>query len=91
MRLRTPPLIAPGSNASISSTVSTSGPYSGVRVVGNFSTISVQRGDVIRVIGVVSDPFGKTQVSFNDNVERIGAAPCRCPLCPSFQNNGKGC
>jgi predicted extracellular nuclease len=48
------------------------GPYSGVRVVGNFSSVNAQRGDIIRVIGVVNDPFGKTQVSFNDNVELIG-------------------
>jgi hypothetical protein len=56
------------------------GPYSGVRVVGNFSSVNAQRGDIIRVIGVVSDPFGKTQVSFNDNVELLGATAVPQPV-----------
>jgi hypothetical protein len=56
------------------------GPYSGVRVVGNFSALNVQRGDIIRVIGVVTDPFGMTQVSFNDNVELIGTASVPAPI-----------
>ncbi|MEN1728675.1 MAG: hypothetical protein AAGJ52_09565 [Pseudomonadota bacterium] len=55
------------------------GPYSGVRLVGNFSSVNAQRGDIIRVIGVVSDPFGNTQVSFNSNIERLGTAPVPAP------------
>lgn len=56
------------------------GPFSGVRLVGNFSSVNAQRGDVIRVIGVVSDPFGKTQVSFDSNIELIGTAPVPAPV-----------
>lgn len=56
------------------------GPYSGIRLVGNFSSVNAQRGDVIRVIGIVSDPFGMTQVSFNSNIELIGTAPVPAPV-----------
>jgi len=56
------------------------GPYSGVRVVGDFSSVNAQRGDVIRVIGLVQDPFGMTQVSFNSNVELIGTTTVPSPV-----------
>ena len=56
------------------------GPYSGVRVVGDFSSVNAQRGDIIRVIGVVSDPFGMTQVSFNSAVEFIETATVPAPV-----------
>ncbi len=56
------------------------GPYSGVRVVGDFSSVNVQRGDIIRVIGVVSDPFGMTQVSFDSNVEFVETAAVQTPV-----------
>ncbi|MEN1727531.1 MAG: hypothetical protein AAGJ52_03735 [Pseudomonadota bacterium] len=50
------------------------GPYSGLRVIGNFSSANPQRGDEIRVIGVVTDPFGLTQLSFNEQIEFIQTA-----------------
>ncbi len=56
------------------------GPYSGVRVVGNFSSVNAQRGDIIRVIGEVNEPFGLTQVSFNDNVELLGTTSDPLPV-----------
>ena len=56
------------------------GPYSGVRVVGDFSSVNMQRGDIIRVIGVVNDPFGMTQVSFNSAVEFVETATVPAPV-----------
>lgn len=56
------------------------GPYSGVRVVGNFSSVNARRGDIIRVIGVVNDPFGMTQVSFDSNVEFVETASVPAPV-----------
>jgi hypothetical protein len=56
------------------------GPYSGVRVVGDFSSVNAQRGDVIRVIGLVQDPFGLTQVSFGSNVEFVEASSVPAPV-----------
>ena len=57
---------------------SAGGPYSGVRLVGDFSAANPQRGDEIRVIGEVSDPFGLTQISFG-SVELIQSASIPAP------------
>ncbi|MEE4639125.1 MAG: hypothetical protein V2J42_10350, partial [Wenzhouxiangella sp.] len=57
---------------------SAGGPYSGVRLVGDFSAANPQRGDEIRVIGEVTDPFGLTQVSFS-SIELIQSTSIPAP------------
>ncbi len=54
------------------------GPYSGVRLVGDFSAANPQRGDEIRVIGEVSEPFNLTQISFS-SVELIQSTTLPAP------------
>ena len=60
---------------------SAGGPYSGVRLVGDFSAASPQRGDEIRVIGEISEPFNLTQISISavELIQSVGM-PAAEPL-----------
>jgi len=60
---------------------SAGGPYSGIRLTGDFSALSLERGDEIRVFGEVTEPFGQTEMAVS-SVEFIqtAAVPAAEPL-----------
>ena len=55
------------------------GPWSGLAVRADFSGLAIERGDTVRLLGEVSEPFNLTQLINGEQLEITGTAPLPVP------------